>query len=100
MYDIKPLPVDVEGVCLYITYLTGEVGYMTITQYVSGVWSLHKYLGYDHLEPTTFLILSTLRGAKRLLGAATNPALRLTPENLLAILKTLDLKCHPSSHWL
>lgn len=90
-YDIFPLPVDIEGVCLYIVHLTSTVCYLTITQYVSGLWSLHKYLGYPYPDPNSFLIISTLRGAKRLLGASTNPALPLTPQNLLSIRGTLDL---------
>ena len=90
-YELLPLPATSEIVCLYITHLTKTVSYLTITQYISGVWALHKYLGYSHPDPTSFIIQSTVRGAKRLLGAATNPALPLTPENLVAVFKTLDM---------
>ena len=91
-YDLPALPASVDVVCLYITHLTRTVSYSTITQYIGGVWSLHKYLGYPHPDPTTFLIHSTLQGAKRLLGAGTNPALPLSPENLVGIYKNLDLQ--------
>ena len=90
-YELRPLPVTTEVVCLYVTELTKTVCYQTITQYVSGVWSLHKYLDYMYPDPTSFIIQSTLRGAKRLLGASTNPALPLSPENLCAIFRTLDM---------
>ena len=90
-YDLSPLPVDVEGMCLYITYLTETVCYVTIANYVSAVWRLHDYLGYSHPDPTCFLIQSTLRGAKRLLGSASNPALPVTPEDLVKIYKRLDM---------
>ena len=91
LYDVKTLPVDVEGICLYITHLTRTVSYVTIVNYVTGVWKLHDYLGYTRPDPTSFIISSTLRGAKRLLGAASNPALPLSPTNIGDILKTLDL---------
>ena len=90
-YDLRPLPATPVVVCLYVTDLTKTVCYQTIKQYVSGVWSLHKYLGYDHPDPTFFIIQSTLQGAKRLLGAATNPALPLSPQDLCAIFYTLDM---------
>ena len=89
-FDLIPIPATTEVVCLYVTHLTKSVSYVTITHYVSGVWSLHRYLGYDHPDPTQFIIQATIKGAKRLLGAATNPALPLTPEDILAIKGTLD----------
>ena len=57
---------------------------------MSGVWSLHKYLGYEYPDPRMFLIISTLQGAKRLLGDAANPALPLEPADLILIYKCLD----------
>ena len=81
-YNLIALPTTSEVVCLYVTHLTKTVSYSTITQYVAGVWALHRYLGYEHPDPTQFLIKSTIMGAKRLLGAGTNPAFPLTPENL------------------
>ena len=90
IYDLLPLPVDIEGACLYIVHLTKSVCYLTITNYVSSVWKLHDYLGYAHPDPSCFLIQSTLRGAKRLLGSATKPALPVTPANLVDIFYRLD----------
>ena len=90
-HDLVPLPSTAEIVCLFVVHLTKTVSYVTITHYVSGLWALHKYMGYTHPEPSQFLIQSTIKGAKKLLGAATNPALPLSPANLVDIYKTLDL---------
>ena len=86
-----PLPTTIETVCLYVTHLTRTVCYNTIVQYVSAVWSLHKYLGYAFPDPDNFLLQSTIKGAKRLLGVSTNPALPLTPGNMLSIYRNLDM---------
>ena len=90
-FELSPLPVDEETVCLYITHLTARVCYVTITQYVSAIWMLHRYLGYAHPDPSCFIIQSTLKGAKRLLGAASLPALPLTPANMISIFRQLDM---------
>ena len=90
-YDLTPLPADSETVCLYITYQTSRVCYITIANYVSAIWLLHKYLDYTHPDPSGFMVQSTLRGARRLLGSASEPALPLTPENMVSIYDRLDL---------
>ena len=86
-----PVPVDVEGICLYIVHLTKTVCYVTIANYVTGVYTLHDYLGISHPDSSGFIIQSTLRGAKRLLGSASKLALPLTPRDLINIYHTLDL---------
>ena len=48
-------------------------------------------MGYIYPNPSGFVIQSTLTGAKRLLGNATEPALPLTPEDMVSIYRILDM---------
>ena len=88
---LQPLPASVLLMCLYITHLSKSVSYVTIKNYVSSVWVLHDYEGYTHVDPDTFLIKSTLAGAKRLLGDATHQVDPLTPADMLRIYAKLDI---------
>ena len=67
-FRLVPLPADVETVGLYITHLSKRCCYVTIINYVSGLWALHDFWGIPHLDPSVFIIKATLKGAKRLLG--------------------------------
>ena len=55
------------------------------------LWALHDYHGVAHLDPTTFLIRSTLLGAKRLLGCESVQADPLSPEDLQRLWAHLDM---------
>ena len=85
------LPSSAETVCLYITHLTSRVCYVTIENYVCGIWALHDYMGYPHPDSKCFLIQSTLKGAKRLLGSESTPAEPLLAADLVAIYSVLDM---------
>lgn len=90
LYDLDPIPASSETICLYITFLTDQVKYTTIMNYVSSIWSLHEFLGAEPLAKNSFLVRCTLTGAKRLLGNAVLTADPLLPEDLLKIYMTLD----------
>ena len=90
-FSLIPLPADVETVGVYITYLARKCCYITITNYLSGLWALHDHWGVPHLDPTTYIIRSTLKGAKRLLGCESVQADPLSPDDLLKIYYVLDL---------
>ena len=90
-YGLVPLPASVTNMCLYITFLSKSVGYVTIKNYVSSVWVLHDHMGVPHVDPDNFLIKSTLQGAKRVLGSATRQVDPLSPGDLMCIHSSLDM---------
>lgn len=45
---------------------------------MSALWALHKVYGYDYPDPSSFLISSTLKGAKFELGCVSQPAAPMT----------------------
>ena len=90
-FNLTPVPADLETIGLYITYLTRKCCYVTIINYLSGVWALHDYWGVPHLDPKNFLIKSTLLGAKRILGCESVQADPLSPDQLVKIWGTLDM---------
>lgn len=84
------MPGSIDTICLYIAYLTKQVAYSTICNYISGVWSLHSYLGYPSPAKGTFLVTCAMRGAHRLLGNSVTASEPLSPEQLLQIYGTLN----------
>lgn len=90
LYDLQPLPASVDNVCLYITFLSSQVKYKTICNYVSALWALHNYFGFPPSAKGSFLVKCTLQGARRLLGDATLSADPLLPEDLVLIYRTLN----------
>lgn len=91
-YGFQPLPASECLVCLYITHLTATLNYTSITNYVSGLWALHKNYGFSHPDPSGFLISSTLRGAKFELGNFTHQAQPMTLEIMRRIFLILDVR--------
>ena len=90
-YKLEPLPASPETVCLYITYLARKCCYVTIENYVSGLWALHDFWGFSHVKSSMFLIKSTLMGAKRLLGCETVHAPPLSPHDMKKLFRKLDM---------
>lgn len=91
-YNLVVLPASVDTICLYITYLCGQVKYSTIANYLSSVWSLHDYYGVEPMAKNSFLVKCTMRGARRLLGDSTLSADPLLPTDLVKIYHTLNYK--------
>ena len=92
LYELRTIPATVETICLYITYLTKSVKYVTIVNYLSGVWTMHDYYGVPHVDRTSFLIRMTLQGAKRLLGAEADRAAPILPSDLREMYKCIDVR--------
>lgn len=90
-FNLVALPADVETVGLYITFLARKVCYVTIINYISGLWALHDYWGIPHVDPQIFLIRATLKGAKRLLGCESVQVDPLSPSELKLIFNHLNL---------
>ena len=93
-FRLTPMPADAETIGLYITHLAKKCCYVTIINYVSAVWALHDHWGVPHIDATTFLISSTLRGAKRLLGCESTPSDPLSPAQMRAIWSQLDMNVY------
>ena len=89
---MSPLPASRETFCLYITYLSRSCKYSTISCYVSTVHVMHDYFGAEHPSPSDFVLRSTLRGARRLVGDQTRQVDPLGPGELMKILSILDLR--------
>ena len=91
LYSLVPLPATEHRVCLYIAYLSTRLSYVSITNYLSALWYLHKINGYSHVEPSSFALRQTLLGTKRLLGAASKQSPPLNPFQLRCIYNRLDM---------
>ena len=90
-FGLTPIPADVETIGLYITYLARDCCYVTIINYMSGVWALHDYWGEPHVDHNTFIIRSTLLGAKRLLGCESVQSDPLSPAQMKLLYEKLNL---------
>ena len=90
-FGLIALPADAETIGLYITYLARTCCYVTIQNYVSGIWALHDYWGFKHPDPATFIIRATLKGAKRLLGCESKQATPLSPKDLKKLYAALNM---------
>ena len=84
------LPASMDTILLYLVYLAQTRSYITIINYLSAVWSLHKLNGLPYLDPSSFEIQMTLKGIKRSLGDARTQARPITVYDLKRIFASLD----------
>lgn len=72
--------------CRYIVYLSADLKYVTIDNYVSAVISLNAHYGYDVASiRADFVFRSTMSGLRRILGDPTPIRVTLTICQLLAM---------------
>lgn len=90
-YGFSPLPATECVACLYITHLSQSCKYNTVVNYLSGLWALHKVYGYTYPDPSSFLIKSTLKGAKHELGGAVTQAPPMTLNMMRRIFLRLNM---------
>ena len=90
-FDQVPLPASLETVLLYLAFMADRFKYVTIINYLSALWVLHKLSGFSHVDPKSFEIHVTLRGIRRTLGDATKQARPISVDELLKIYYILDL---------
>ena len=96
--DLVPLPASIDTILLYLAYLAGNRSYVTIINYLSAVWTLHKMNGLQHVDPGSFPIVATLKGT---LGDAKNQARPVSVKELKNIFFTLDMcKSENVAFWL
>ena len=89
--ELVALPAEMDTILLYLAYLAETRSYVTIINYLSGVWLLHKVNGIQHLDPSSFPIVMTLRGIRRVLGDSKNQARPITVYELRLIFTKLDM---------
>ena len=91
-YGVEPpLPASKETVLLYIAHMASKLSYVSLVNYLSALWSLHKLCDYDYVDATSFRIRQTLLGIKRTLGAHCNQARPLEVGELERMYDMLDL---------
>ena len=88
----QPLPASLDTVLLYLTFMADSFKYVSIINYLSALWSLHKVSGFSHIDPKNFEIHMTLRGIRRTLGDVTTRARPLSVSELLLIYAMLNLR--------
>lgn len=88
--SLTPLPATLETILLYLAYLAETLKYVSIINYLSAIWVLHKFLGYTHIDPSHFFIKMTLTGIRRVLGDARNQANPISVQQLAMIHSVLD----------
>lgn len=87
---IVPYPCDSDQVCLYITYMSKTLKYVSIKNYVSALNDSLRSLGFPAIDYTNYNVKRCLTGAKRMLGDSQKQAKPLLPSHLLAISRTLS----------
>lgn len=91
---IPIVPISTLNLCRFVAYLSLRLSFMSIRNYISVVRLLHLETGHNN-PIDSYLVESTLKGAKRLLGASTCPKLPITPLLLQKMRQTLDFHNPP-----
>ena len=100
-YGLDPLPAEIDTILLYIAFLAESKAYVSIINYLSAVWTLHKLNGIPHLDPSSFPITMTLRGIRRSLGDARKQARPVTVDELRLVFNSLDMENYEDvAFWL
>ena len=66
-YERVPLPASLDTILLYLSHMSLSFKYVSIINYLSSVWTLHKLNGFLHIDKGTFELHVTLRGIRRTL---------------------------------
>ena len=76
----------------YAVFLSDDVRFATIDNYVSGVLSLNRYCGYDvaHIRQD-FSFIATMTGLRRILGDPEAIRVTLSVENILSMFFGVDI---------
>ena len=90
----RPLPASSHTICGYVQFLSRAIKPPTIKNYLSGVKTLHTFLGYKYQFSEDFHLQLVLRGISRLNPHVPQRAKTMTPEIFRSIHHTMD---HDSS---
>lgn len=91
----SPFPCPPTQAALYATWLARDLKYSSVLNYLSGLNYFLKQNSSSTLDYTSYELSSTLRGIKRLRGAAPRQAAPLLPGHLLHMFSYLT---HNSGH--
>ena len=87
------LPASDFLISLYVAFLARSLKFHSILNYVSAVKFLHNMFGYSVEWRESFVVTSTLKGYKRILGSEVNRKVPITYEMLKAIIG----QCNPAT---
>lgn len=73
LYDLQPLPIEVENVCRFLVYKSDTVCYTTFNNYVSALNILSKTDKGSCDLRDDFAVSLTLQGLRRILGDSSLP---------------------------
>ena len=86
----NPLPASSNTICGYVQFLSRAIKPPTIRNYLSGVKTLHTFLGYKYQFSDDFHLQQLLRGISRLNPHVPRRAKPITPDILRRIFYTMD----------
>lgn len=90
-YGVEPpLPASRDTILMYIAHMASKLTYVSLVNYLSALWSLHKLCDYPYIDPTSFRVRQTLLGVKRTLGAWSTQARPLEVGELVRMYNSLD----------
>ena len=98
-YEINPVPLSAWDICRYIAYLADFLCYSSIVQYLNVIRIIHEEAGLPNPIPNNFLVGSTLKGARRVLGSKVSPKSPITPTILKSIYSCLNLRSSLDLHF-
>ena len=90
-YDQVPLPAGLDTILLYIAFMAGQFKYVSLINYLSAVWVLHKVNGFSHIDPASFEIKMTLRGVRRSIGDTSTQARPIPVSEVACMHMYLDM---------
>ncbi|KAJ8300225.1 hypothetical protein KUTeg_021744 [Tegillarca granosa] len=96
------VPASSSNIQVYVAYLASckKLKYSTIRQYLNILTHIHKLSGYPDPLQDDYQLHHELMGVKRELGTAQKPVDIITPDLLIAIRRTLNLRSiADSSFW-
>ena len=89
-FNLVPLPVSLDTLCLYIQFLSRSLVPPSIRNYVSGVKHLHIILGYEFPYSGHLVLKLVFRGIERLNPHVPRRAPPVSPCHLAAVASVLD----------
>lgn len=88
--SLTPVPASVITIARFLIHLGSTCAFSTCNNYLSGIITLHKFMGHQSDFRDYFVIKLVLKGLAKRLGTHVNQKIGLTPADLKAIYWKLD----------
>lgn len=88
---LTPVPASVTTIARFLIHLGSSCAYSTCNNYISGITTLHKFMGHSSDFRQYFVIKLVLKGLAKRLGTNVNQKIGLTLANFKDIYNKLDL---------